>query len=214
MLPRTERDIPIGLVALDQRVICLIPLGRSACRRSFRAACCRRRSFRSCSAAIVYIVVAGFLVAAACGYMAGTDRLVEQSGVGTGDSRGHRRLATAARDRRPLESGGGSRIGGLRACSLPRCCCASRRSPTTTCKTSRPANSSTRRRGGSRPHWFSASSWASLVIPPILDLLNRAYGFVGRAAPRDRLATAARTAGNADLGACQRASFRGRSTGG
>ncbi|HEY8297150.1 MAG TPA: oligopeptide transporter, OPT family [Candidatus Baltobacteraceae bacterium] len=68
-LPRTERDIPIGLVALIS-VLCLAPLALLLA------------SFLSGGVlgslivplvigAIVYIVIAGFLVAAACGYMAG-----------------------------------------------------------------------------------------------------------------------------------------------
>ncbi len=68
-LPRTERDLPIGIVALVSSV-CLIPLavlffsflsgGRLAPLAGANDA-----------GAVAYVVIAGFFVAAACGYMAG-----------------------------------------------------------------------------------------------------------------------------------------------
>lgn len=68
-LPRTERDIPIAIVGAIS-VLLLIPLG--VLLSMFLA----RGAFGSLGpvllvAAILYIVVVGFLVATACGYMAG-----------------------------------------------------------------------------------------------------------------------------------------------
>ena len=68
-LPRTERDLPIGIVALIS-LACFIPL-------AFLFAIFLHGSALApllvplIIAGVIYVVVAGFLVAAACGYMAG-----------------------------------------------------------------------------------------------------------------------------------------------
>lgn len=68
-LPRTERDIPIGYVALIS-VACLVPL--AALLSVFLAGgALASMIVPLVLGAIVYVVIAGFLVAAACGYMAG-----------------------------------------------------------------------------------------------------------------------------------------------
>jgi putative OPT family oligopeptide transporter len=68
-LPRTERDIPIGYVALIS-VACLVPL--AALLSVFLAGgALASLTVPLVLGAIVYVVIAGFLVAAACGYMAG-----------------------------------------------------------------------------------------------------------------------------------------------
>ena len=68
-LPRTERDIPIGIVALVS-VVCLIPL--AALLYAFLAGgALAPLAVPLIVGALVYVVVAGFLVATACGYMAG-----------------------------------------------------------------------------------------------------------------------------------------------
>ncbi|MGP6192201.1 MAG: OPT family oligopeptide transporter [Vulcanimicrobiaceae bacterium] len=68
-LPRTEQDIPIGLVALIS-VACLVPL--AGLLATFLAGGVLAPLMMPLIAgALVYIVIAGFLVATACGYMAG-----------------------------------------------------------------------------------------------------------------------------------------------
>jgi putative OPT family oligopeptide transporter len=68
-LPRTERDIPIGTVALIS-VVCLIPL--AILFSSFLAGgALGALAVPLVVGGLVYVVVAGFLVATACGYMAG-----------------------------------------------------------------------------------------------------------------------------------------------
>jgi putative OPT family oligopeptide transporter len=68
-LPRVERDIPIGTVALIS-VACLIPLAMLFV--VFLSGGALGGSVILLTiGAIVYVVIAGFLVAAACGYMAG-----------------------------------------------------------------------------------------------------------------------------------------------
>jgi putative OPT family oligopeptide transporter len=68
-LPRTERDLPIGTVTLIS-IACFIPLA------GLFAAFLQGSALASLTlplviAGVLYVVVAGFFVAAACGYMAG-----------------------------------------------------------------------------------------------------------------------------------------------
>lgn len=68
-MPRTERDMPIGIVALIS-AICLAPL--AVLLASFLTGGALASAIVPLViAAIVYIVIFGFFVAAACGYMAG-----------------------------------------------------------------------------------------------------------------------------------------------
>ncbi len=68
-LPRTEQDLPIGLVGLIS-LLCLIPLGVLLW-TFLSGGPLAALAAPMTSAAIVYVVIAGFFVAAACGYMAG-----------------------------------------------------------------------------------------------------------------------------------------------
>lgn len=68
-LPIVERDIPIGIVALIS-LVCLVPIV-GALSVFLGGGTLSSMTVPLVAAAIVYIVVAGFFVAAACGYMAG-----------------------------------------------------------------------------------------------------------------------------------------------
>jgi len=68
-LPRVERDIPIGTVALIS-LACLVPLAILFVVFLYGGALGSNIALLTIGA-IVYVVIAGFLVAAACGYMAG-----------------------------------------------------------------------------------------------------------------------------------------------
>ena len=68
-LPRTERDLPIGIVALVS-VVCFAPL--AVLLWSFlQGGALAPIALPMTLVAVAYVVVAGFFVAAACGYMAG-----------------------------------------------------------------------------------------------------------------------------------------------
>jgi len=69
LLPRTERDIPIGIVALVS-LLCLLPLAVLLA-AFLSGTVLAGAAIPLVIGAIVYIVVAGFMVAAVCGYMAG-----------------------------------------------------------------------------------------------------------------------------------------------
>jgi putative OPT family oligopeptide transporter len=68
-LPRTERDLPIGIVALIS-VACFIPLAFLLA-IFLQGSAVASLTLPLVIAGLVYVVVAGFFVAAACGYMAG-----------------------------------------------------------------------------------------------------------------------------------------------
>jgi putative OPT family oligopeptide transporter len=68
-LPRTEQDIPIGLVALIS-VACLVPLAGLFAAFLWGGALAPL-ALPLIVGAVVYVAIAGFLVATACGYMAG-----------------------------------------------------------------------------------------------------------------------------------------------
>jgi putative OPT family oligopeptide transporter len=68
-LPRTEQDLPIGVVALVS-ALCLGPLATLLWGFLAHGALAPVSGAMT-AAAVIYVVVAGFFVAAACGYMAG-----------------------------------------------------------------------------------------------------------------------------------------------
>jgi putative OPT family oligopeptide transporter len=67
--PRTERDLPIGIVALIS-LACLIPLAFLLANFLAGGRLTPIAGWLTL-AAVIYVVIAGFFVAAACGYMAG-----------------------------------------------------------------------------------------------------------------------------------------------
>jgi putative OPT family oligopeptide transporter len=68
-LPRTERDLPIGMVALIS-LACFIPLAFLLA-IFIQGSAVASLTLPLVIAGLIYVVVAGFFVAAACGYMAG-----------------------------------------------------------------------------------------------------------------------------------------------
>ncbi|HME81130.1 MAG TPA: oligopeptide transporter, OPT family [Candidatus Eremiobacteraceae bacterium] len=68
-VPRTERDLPIGVVALIS-VACFIPLAFLLA-VFIQGSAIATLTVPLVLAGVIYVVIAGFFVAAACGYMAG-----------------------------------------------------------------------------------------------------------------------------------------------
>ena len=107
-------------------------------------------------------------------------RLVQQPDLRGRHPGGARHRAAAGRRARAERRPERRRPRWLRTrCSRRPWCSRSQPSPTTTCRTSRPASWSAPPRGSSRSRWSSGWSSARLVIPPVLDLLNTAFGFAG-----------------------------------
>ena len=68
-LPRTEHDMPIGIVGLVS-LLCLVPIAWLLCHFGVKTGSATH-SGRWSIGGVVFVVVMGFLVSAVCGYMAG-----------------------------------------------------------------------------------------------------------------------------------------------
>jgi len=175
-LPRTERDIPIGIVAAVS-ALCLIPLAVLFATFIWGGAL-QPLAVPLILCALVYVVIAGFLVAAACGYMAGL--------IGSSNS--------------PVSGLG---ILGVVGVSLMLILLAGRGNPAasnaliayalfvTAVVLAVATISNDNLQDLKTGQLVDATPWrqqvalvvgvvmGALVIPPILDLLNHAYGFMG-----------------------------------
>ena len=178
-LPRTERDLPIGIVA-SISAACLIPLG--VLFWSFlRGGGLTPIAGSMTVAAVLYVVVAGFFVAAACGYMAGL--------IGSSNSpvSGLAILSVIGAALIVLAIGRGF----VRTEALPMVAYALFVTAVLLCVATISNDNLQDLKTG---QLVDATPWCqqvalvagvvvgALVIPPILDLLNRAYGFAGSVA--------------------------------
>lgn len=175
-LPRTEQDLPIGLVAVVS-VACLIPL--AALLASFLAGGpLSPLVIPLVAGTLVYVVIAGFLVAAACGYMAGLIGSSNSpvSGLAILTVLGAALLLVA------LTHGGDPGQGAtlvayaLFVTAVVLCVATIANDNLQDLKTGQLVDATP---------WCQQIAlvvgviFGALVIPPILDLLNRAYGFNG-----------------------------------
>ncbi len=175
-LPRTERDIPIGIVGLIS-VVCLIPL--AALLAAFlQGGVLAPFMLPLVLGAIVYIVIAGFLVAAACGYMAGL--------IGSSNSpvSGLAILAVIGAALLLLAVVKGVGIGAapaliayaLLVTAVVLCIATISNDNLQDLKTGQLVDATPWRQ---QVALIVGVIMGALVIPPILDLLNHAYGFAG-----------------------------------
>ncbi len=184
-LPRTERDLPIGLVALVS-LLCLIPLailfssflsgGRLAPLAGVMTL-----------AAVAYVVIAGFFVAAACGYMAGL--------IGSSNSPVSGLAILSVIGAALLIAGIGRSF--VAVAALPMIAYALLVTAVLLCVATISNDNLQDLKTG---QLVDATPWrqqvalvagvvaGALVIPPILDLLNRAYGFAGAIAAHGAVA--------------------------
>ncbi len=175
-LPIGERDMPIGIVALVS-VVCLIPIG-IALWAFLSGTALGSMVVPLVAAAIVYIVIAGFLVAAACGYMAGL--------IGSSNSPVSGLAILAVIGASLLlallaHSVGASASQALVAYALFVTAVLIN---VATISNDNLQDLKTGQLVGATP-WKQQAAlvvgviFGALVIPPILDLLNKAYGFGG-----------------------------------
>ncbi|HET6276200.1 MAG TPA: oligopeptide transporter, OPT family [Candidatus Cybelea sp.] len=184
-LPRTERDLPIGIVALVS-LACLIPL--AVLFWSFLAGGRLAPLAGPMTAAgVIYVVVAGFFVAAACGYMAGL--------IGSSNSpvSGLAILSVIGAALVVLAIGSGI----AHVAALPMIAYALVVTAVLLCVATISNDNLQDLKTG---QLVDATPWrqqvalvagvavGAVVIPPILDLLNRAYGFAGSVAPHSGVA--------------------------
>ncbi len=193
-LPRTERDIPIGTVALVS-VVCLIPL--AVLFYSFLAGgALGGLVVPLIVGGLVYVVVAGFLVATACGYMAGL--------IGSSNSpvSGLAILAVLGASlllllvARGLLPGAGPALVAyaLFVTAVVLCVATISNDNLQDLKTGQLVDATPWRQ---QVALVIGTIFGAAVIPPILDLLNAGYGFAG--APHLRSAAAALPAPQATL---------------
>ncbi len=175
-LPRTERDLPIGLVALVS-VCCLVPLAvlffsfLSVDRLAPLAGVMT-------VAGVAYVVIAGFFVAAACGYMAGL--------IGSSNSPVSGLAILSVIGAALVVLGIGRDL--VHVAALPMIAYALVVTAVLLCVATISNDNLQDLKTG---QLVDATPWrqqvalvagvvvGSFVIPPILGLLNRAYGFAG-----------------------------------
>jgi putative OPT family oligopeptide transporter len=184
-LPRTEQDLPIGVVALVS-VLCLIPLALlfwSFLSGGHLAPLAGAMTL----AAVAYVVIAGFFVAAACGYMAGL--------IGSSNSpvSGLAILSVIGAALIVLAIGAGV----VHSAALPMIAYALLVTAVLLCVATISNDNLQDLKTG---QLVDATPWrqqvalvagvaaGSLVIPPILNLLAHAYGFAGSVAPHGAVA--------------------------
>jgi len=173
---RTEQDIPIGLVAVIS-VACLVPLG--VLFAVFLSGGVLAASIVPLTiGAIVYVVAAGFAVAAACGYMAGLIGSSNSpvSGLAILTVLGASLLLLV------LTRGAGPTAGptlvayALFVTAVVLCVATIANDNLQDLKTGQLVDATPWRQ---QVALIVGVVMGAIVIPPILDLLNRAYGFAG-----------------------------------
>ncbi|MFN2460252.1 MAG: OPT family oligopeptide transporter [Candidatus Velthaea sp.] len=175
-LPRTERDIPIGIVAVIC-LACLIPL--AALLAAFLSGTAlAAMTVPLVLGAIVYVVVAGFLVAAACGYMAGLIGSSNSpvSGLAILTVIGASLLLLAMTRGAGPQSGAALVAYALFVTAVVLCVATIANDNLQDLKTGQLVDATPWRQ---QVALIVGVFFGAVVIPPILDLLNRAYGFAG-----------------------------------
>jgi putative OPT family oligopeptide transporter len=175
-MPRTERDLPIGLVGLVS-LLCLIPL-------AFLLWWFLRGSGLASStgvmivAALSYIVVAGFFVAAACGYMAGLIGSSNSpvSGLAILSVLGASLIVLAIAKAFAVAAVLPMIAYALFVTAVLLCVATISNDNLQDLKTGQLVDATPWRQ---QVALVAGVAIGALVIPPILNLLNRAYGFVG-----------------------------------
>jgi putative OPT family oligopeptide transporter len=177
-LPRSEHDIPIALVA-QISLLCLIPL--AVLLASFVAGTSLAPAAVTMTiAALVYIVIAGFFVAAACGYMAGLIGSSNSpvSGLAILAVLGASLLLLALAKSLALNAVPALIAYALFVTAVLLCVATISNDNLQDLKTGQLVDATPWRQQAAL---IAGVVIGALVIPPILDLLNHAYGFAGAA---------------------------------
>jgi len=175
-LPRTERDLPIAIVGLIGAV-CLIPLALLFV--SFlSSSALATQALPLALAAIAYVVVVGFLVAAACGYMAGLIGSSNSpvSGLAILAVIGASLLLAIFGNHATPAAGTALVAFALFVTAVLVCVATIANDNLQDLKTGQLVDATPWRQQVSL---IFGVAMGAVVIPPILGLLNRAYGFAG-----------------------------------
>jgi putative OPT family oligopeptide transporter len=195
LLPRTEQDIPIGQVGLIS-LVCLAPIGWLL--ENFVTTAgggLADHMLLLVGGGLVYIVLMGFFVSTVCGYMAGLIGSSNSplSGIGIIVVIGAALLLVfGVRSSLPADSEHALVAFALFVTSVVFAVAAIANNNLQDLKTGQLVDATP-----SKQQWALVIGViaGAAIIPPILDLLNQAYGFVGAPGPRREHALAAPQAG-------------------
>ncbi len=194
-LPRTEHDIPIGQVGLIS-LICLVPVGFLLWNFATTAGHgLGDHTLLLVAAGLIYIVLMSFFVSAVCGYMAGLIGSSNSplSGIGIIVVIGAALLLVfGVRSSLPVDSEKALVAYALFVTSVIFAAAAIANNNLQDLKTGQLVDATP-----SKQQWALVIGViaGAAIIPPILDLLNHAYGFVGAPGPVREHALAAPQAG-------------------
>ena len=176
VLPRTEQDIPIGIVALVS-VACMIPLA-GLCATFLSGGALAGLIVPLTIGAVLYVAVAGFLVAAACGYMAGLIGSSNSpvSGLAILTVLGASVLLVVVTRNVGGAAGPTLVAYALFVTAVVLCVATIANDNLQDLKTGQLVDATPWRQ---QVALIVGVVMGALVIPPILDLLNHAYGFAG-----------------------------------
>jgi len=181
LLPRTEQDIPIGLVGAAS-LLCILPVGVLLAQFASGSGLGNHLAFLVVSG-VLYVAIMSFLMSAICGYMAGLIGSSNSplSGLGILSVIGYALILVVSL--RAETSGGTGKA--LVAYSLF----------VTAVVFANAAIANNNLQDLKTGQLVDATPWkqqvalvigviaGAMIIPPILDLLNRAYGFAGAPGP-------------------------------
>lgn len=175
-LPRTERDLPIGIVALIS-LLCLVPLA-AVLWAFLSGGGAAGLNGAMTIAAVAYVVVAGFFVAAACGYMAGLIGSSNSpvSGLAILSVLGASLIVLAIAKGFGVAAGAQMIAYALFVTAVLLCVATISNDNLQDLKTGQLVDATPWRQ---QVALVIGVAIGALVIPPILNLLNRAYGFAG-----------------------------------
>ncbi|HEX3911873.1 MAG TPA: oligopeptide transporter, OPT family [Steroidobacteraceae bacterium] len=181
LLPRTEQDIPIGYVALVS-LACMVPIGALIANFSAGSGL-GHHMFAMVAGALVYIALMSFFVSAVCGYMAGLIGSSNSplSGIGILVVIGAALLLVPG-IRSGLPAGGGTALVAyaLFVTAVVFTVAAIANNNLQDLKTGQLVDATPWKQQVALIIGVIAGA---AIIPPILDLLNHAYGFAGAPGP-------------------------------
>jgi putative OPT family oligopeptide transporter len=192
LLPRTEQDIPIGIVGIAS-VLCVLPVGALLAQLATQSGLGEHLWFLVISG-VLYIAIMSFLVSAVCGYMAGLIGSSNSplSGIGILAVIGFALILVFG-----LPGSSAEALKSLVAYALL----------VTAVVFAAAAIANNNLQDLKTGQLVDATPWkqqvalvvgvvaGAAIIPPILDILNKAYGFVGAPGPHREHALAAPQAG-------------------
>ena len=193
LLPRTEQDIPIGYVALVS-LVCMVPIGALIANFSAGSGLGDHMFFMVVSA-LVYIALMSFFVSAVCGYMAGLIGSSNSplSGIGILVVIGAALLLVpGVRSGLPASSGTALVAYALFVTAVVFTVAAIANNNLQDLKTGQLVDATPWKQQVALVIGVVAGA---AIIPPILDVLNHAYGFVGAPGPHREHPLAAPQAG-------------------